>query len=137
MTVAVPDYPVAPDGWTAVRRGNPEHWSLSHDEAITLIAVADKLGLRVGAVGRLAVRVSDEDRRVFQKDGYSPNRWAWGFAIRFPLGGDGWGRWPIHTAYDLYYWQHRITGSPPGRGERARADARAWHKTLTTNGRNA
>lgn len=129
MTVTMKDRPVEPEGWTPRRRGNPEHWSLSHDEALALIAVADERGIRVGSIGRLAVRISDDDPRVWQKDGYSPNRWAWGFAIRLPGPRDMWHRWPIHTAYDLFQQLRALAGV----GARecttlARADARSWHR---------
>lgn len=139
MTVMLREHPVEPEGWTLTRRGNPEHWSLSHDEALALIAVADERGVRVGQIGRLAVRVSDEDPRVFQKDGYSPNRWAWGFAIRVPGTRDMWLRWPIHTAFDLFAQLHRIGGLRPHEADRAaRDDARAWHRQPATPiGRNA
>ena len=129
MTVTLPRHPVEPEGWKPTRRGNPEHWSLSHDEALALIAVADQRGVRIGAVSKLAVRVSDDDPRVFQKDGYSPNRWAWGFALLFPGPRDLWLRWTVHTAYTLFAWIHRMAGTPGHQADTlARAEARAWHR---------
>lgn len=128
MTVMARELPAEPE-WTLRRFGNPEHWSLSHDEAVALIAVADERGMRVGTIGRLAVRVSDDDERVFQKDGYSPNRWAWGFAIRRPGPRELWLRWPIHTAYDLFQQLRALAGeSGPERDKLARGDARSWHR---------
>jgi hypothetical protein len=131
MTVTIPERfrPVQPEGWTPRRRGNPEHWSLSHDEALALIAVADQRGVRVGPVQVNSVRVSDGDPRVWQKDGWSPNRWSWGFTLLFPGPRDvGWLPWPVHSAYTLFSWIDRMAGVPGHRDAPARDAARSWHR---------